>query len=135
MVPTGHTAQTHSILESMVDMRISHAGIDEVDNLNEVNNFGVYNFDSFNSKFKKIQGFMALHLNVRSLNKHMDDLTSFLNELEFEVDVLAISETWMTENSIDFSNIDGYQSFHQFRHEKRGGGVSLFVKDTREAKK
>ncbi len=46
---------------------------------------------------------------------------------------MAITETWVdTANKIFLPEyeIDGYQMFHKDRRDRRGGGVTLYVKDT-----
>ena len=40
-----------------------------------------------------------------------------------------MSETWLKEDNVDLYGIYGYDSYHNVRHYKHGGGVCLFVKN------
>lgn len=73
--------------------------------------------------------FSSLHLNIRSLQKHHDELVSLLTITNYGFDVVGCSETWLNERShIDSLNIEGYQFFNKNRSHKIGGGVCLYVK-------
>ena len=57
----------------------------------------------------------------------------FLDELIRLPDVIILTETWITGEN--FAEIDGYTGFHCNRQlERRGGGVSIFVKSDLKAK-
>ena len=53
-----------------------------------------YDSEKFGSHFKenKNKTFSTIHFNARSLPKHIDRLTQFLCGLNFEFDVIGISE-------------------------------------------
>lgn len=52
----------------------------------------------------------------------------FVNDVHRNVDVIAISETWI-QNSINEFALDGYKLFHTPRNNKRGGGVAIYIKE------
>ena len=57
-----------------------------------------------------------LHLNIRSLNKHHDELVSLLSATGCNFDIIGISETWLNDRSyIDTLNIEGYKLFYENR--------------------
>ncbi len=83
------------------------------------------------------------HLNARSLlagvdlDVHMDDQYSLLDEIYEclvyinEFDVIAISETWLKDNTReDALDLAGYQLPICKNRQGRGGGVMLYVRDT-----
>jgi hypothetical protein len=68
-----------------------------------------------------------LHVNVRSLNKNLDNLLILLKLLKFHFSIIAISESWETELNVDLFHIPGYEKVSALRQNGRGGGVALFV--------
>lgn len=48
--------------------------------------------------------------------------------------MIAISETWISEEKCLLDGLDGYQMFVQNRYNKRGGGVALFVRSNLKCK-
>ena len=52
-----------------------------------------YDINEFNScKIDKSSSFGLLHINIASLNKHIDDLKLILSMFTHEIDVIGISE-------------------------------------------
>ena len=85
-----------------------------------------YNIGEFN--FEDKNNFVIFNHNVRSFAKNFDELSVYLNDLNVVIDVLVLTETWFSDfNTCD---IDGYNAFHTFRSDRRGGGVSIFVRET-----
>ena len=77
--------------------------------------------------------FSLLHLNIRSLNKHFDELKLFLEtDADQSFSVIGLSETWLNSNSESFFSIDGYKMFVNNRPDKSGGGVALYISHTFE---
>ena len=69
-----------------------------------------------------------LHLNVRSLPQNNDALTMFLQNLTVKFDVIALTETWLSNETCDLSFLSSdYEHYKRYRENRRGGGVSLFV--------
>ena len=68
--------------------------------------------------------FSLFHLNIRSLPKHYSDFTDYISCLNYDFTVLGLSA-----NSCDLYNLNNYQHVSQYRENRRGGGVSLLIKD------
>ena len=72
------------------------------------------------------------HLNVRSLTAHLDQVNLLL--LREQLDVLCLSETWLTE-AVDTSTLlfPGYIISRRDRRKKTGGGVVILYRSTLRA--
>lgn len=69
------------------------------------------------------------HSNIRSLNKHYDDIANYLSSLQHHFDIYGFSETWFTsDNDANIVDIGDYSIENCNRKDRRGGGVSLFIK-------
>lgn len=76
-----------------------------------------------------------VHFNVRSLTNKFDDLIHYLNSFSFSFSLTALTETWLNESHInDETQIPGYRNIIVNRKHKKGGGVSLYIKDDFEYK-
>ena len=72
-------------------------------------------------------------LNVRSIKNKTMTVKDFV--VDQDIDILALTETWLRPGSIDDVDIrtlcpTGYRFFHVPRGHSRGGGVGLLFKDT-----
>ena len=79
--------------------------------------------DFLSTKFSN-QNFSIFHLNISSLQKHIDELRTLLICTNANFDVICISETRL-HNEIPLSNIaiDGYDFIHtRLLHNVGGGG-------------
>ena len=89
-----------------------------------------YSVDEFNlAKFNPSKRFSIIHLNIHSLEKHIDELRVFLNMLEFKFDILCISETKIHKDfdpKVDI-NIEGFPVGNPTESTK--GGVLIYVKN------
>ena len=74
-------------------------------------------------------------MNIRSLPKHYSELQSYLSALNLNFSVIGLTETWLTDCTADFFELEGYSHFKLFRSCKRGGGVSLYINDNLDARK
>ena len=72
--------------------------------------------------------FSLLHLNIRSLNKHFDELQFLLESDQTQsCSVIGLSETWLTASSENSFAIDGYNMYVNNRPDRCGGGVAFYV--------
>lgn len=71
--------------------------------------------------------FSTFHMNIRSLPKNYDLLTHHLSCLKHEFTVIALSETWLSNDVESLYDLPNYTAVHYNRESRRGGGVSLFV--------
>ena len=72
--------------------------------------------------------FSMLHLNIRSISKHFDELQILLNnQNKHSFSVIGLSETWLSSNmNLPFA-IHGYDFIVNNRVKKSGGGVALYL--------
>ena len=68
-----------------------------------------------------------LHINCRSLTKNFTGIYALFDRIH--VDVVAVTETWLTVDNVQNINIPGYNFIHRHRAKKPGGGVDLFIKN------
>jgi len=85
-----------------------------------------YDFDKFVSLYSDHKNTSIFHFNVRSFNRNSDSLFLFLSKLPHQPAIIVLTETWFSADNI--SDIDGYTGFHVYRSQRRGGGVSIYVK-------
>lgn len=88
-----------------------------------------YDIKSFNTEFSNYDAFSGIHINMRSIRNKADELNMLLQSITCKLDILFLTETWLFKtDTAPF--IDGYRGMHLMRDEKRGGGVSVYIKDT-----
>lgn len=78
--------------------------------------------------------FSTFHLNTRSLSNKYDKFVHYLSSLKHEFSVIALSETWLTEDTKDYFKLPNYNAVHHIRQNRPGGGVSLFIHGNYEYK-
>ena len=89
-----------------------------------------YTEDQFKNKFNNIKGFSIINFNCRSMKRNWPDFLQVINNIEFNFDVITITETWLSEgDDIDSFNIEGYTLYCTNRLNSRGGGVAIFMSD------
>ena len=94
-----------------------------------------YSGNVFSTSSKPLTpGIYFIHLNARSLNSNLREIDDYLSSLNYKFDIIAISETWVSEPEQNKFNINGYDVYHTARKNKRGGGVALYVKQELECK-
>ena len=71
--------------------------------------------------------FSSLHINIRSLPKHFDDLSEFLLTLNRSFSIIAVSETWLHRSNSDLFHLPGYHFISGHREHKAGGGVGIYI--------
>ena len=86
-----------------------------------------------NSSQNKIDFLSFFHSNIRSLVRNFDCLTNLLDSLNQKFSIIGISETWLNnlEHNVD---IDGYNFVHNYRSDRPGGGVGLYLASELEYK-
>lgn len=70
--------------------------------------------------------FKILYLNSRSIKNKMDELEIIIQDLK--VDVLVITETWLSKEEEKYYNFNSFSSIYSSRKE-RGGGAGIFIND------
>ena len=105
-----------------------------IDILNE--NLDIFNckyisVDTFkNVKQNFVRGLSLICFNIRSFNKNSEEFLAYLQNTNHIFDIIILTETWGKDDTHTLFTIPGYNSLHNYRKNKRGGGVSLFIKDT-----
>ena len=74
-----------------------------------------------------------LHLDIRSLQKKINNLSNCLTNLNIQFSIIGISETWLRDDSHSV-DIDGYRFIHKNRPNRTGSGVGLFISENLEFK-
>jgi exonuclease III len=73
----------------------------------------------------------VIHSNIRSLGDNFDKVCVLSSELKQKFDVTCFTESWLTDSTKSLYTFENYQSFNSLPHNnKRGGGVSVYVRDT-----
>ena len=75
---------------------------------------------------------LALQLNIRSIVAHQHELKQLLRDLEKKnspIDVVLLCETFLTNKTICMVNVGGYTHIGNYRSKKKGGGVSILLKE------
>ena len=85
--------------------------------------------DKYNLSIDENKTVSVLHWNVRSLLPKLDQVTSELNEMSFDWDIISLCETWINANTRDLAILNNYVSFHIHRDtHSPGGGNSIFAR-------
>ena len=91
-----------------------------------------YSIDDFvKSKFNPNTTTSIFHINIHSIEKHIDELRTYLLLSDFQFDVLAISESKLQTNiqpKVDIT-IEGYHSPLNSHTMTTKGGVLLHIKE------
>ena len=97
------------------------------------NNCDYFVEDTFINKCSQLSTmnkmFSLLHINIRSISKHLHELDQYLHVLNHNFSVICISETWCQDYNVNSCDLQGYKAEHIYRHTKVGGGVALYIKD------
>jgi len=71
--------------------------------------------------------YSILHVNMRSCKANQQELENYLNLSSIDFSVVALTETWLSDDETCLYNIPNYSHFSCNRQDKRGGGVSLHI--------
>ena len=97
----------------------------------QILNSEYYLEDAFNQKIKQMsippKCLSMIHYNIRSIPKNLQKFEIYLETLEFQFAIIAFSETWLAESSFELHDIKDYNMEHNFRTDKRGGGVCICI--------
>ena len=84
------------------------------------------------NEYKKVklkeQDFSLLHLNISSLSAHINELKTFLNQVDTKIDIICISESRISKKNSLKTNIDipGY-NVEQTPTESSEGGLLMYI--------
>ena len=98
--------------------------------------------DVFSNKYYTPETFQTSHLqnlkhclsvvnfNIRSFKKNSDEFIAFLAACNHSFDVIVLTETWAKNETHSLNHLQGYSSVHNYRDGKKGGGVSIYVRES-----
>ena len=129
--------ETNRNLLDSVDPDINHFNDNEV-NFSKYSMVDFYKADIDNDKSLNI-----MHNNSRSLLKEgrIDEYDILLDYIKNPFHILAFTETWLKPDNVSTVNFDGYDCSHitrpsddQFDFKEKGGGISIFVRESLQYK-
>ena len=112
---------------------VTNDDIDPDDNFYNILNVDsvYYTEDEFNdnivSKLQAASTFSIIHFNARSMSANFNTLKSVLSSIDFTFDLIAVTETWLSDDDLDFFHMDEYDDIHTCRHNRGGSGVALYI--------
>ena len=95
-------------------------------------NSNYYDIKKFNKiKLDRESSFGMLHVNIASLNAHIDDLRTVLSRMKPEIDIIGISEHKIKKDFTPSNNIDigGYDEFIFEPTGSTHGGAGFYIKN------
>ena len=109
------------------DSKFSNKKINSVESTNYTHG----EFVSFSSNSS--ENFSIIHL-IRSLQRNIDKLKEFLNDIKGKFSVIVLSETWIDDDKADLNSLFHIPNY-SFIHEKRktnhkGGRLRIYVHKT-----
>ena len=69
-----------------------------------------------------------LHMNICSIPKHIQKLSNYISNIKLNFFVLGLTATWISNSSSGIYNMEGYNLIEDFRKNRKGGGVSLYIR-------
>ena len=89
-----------------------------------------YNIDEFNSlEFDLPSSLKLAHVNIASLDCHIDDLRLVLSRLNYTFDIIGISEHKIKSAPFKNINLDGYNKFIFQPTKTTHGGTGFYIKE------
>ena len=112
---------------------VTNDDIDPDDNFYNILNVDsvYYTEDEFNdnivSQLQAASTFSIIDFNARSMSANFNKLKSVLSSIDFTFDVIAVTETWLSDDDLDFFQMDEYDDIHTCIPNRGGGGVALYI--------
>ena len=99
-------------------------------NMNDTihNSSRYYDNCSFRATFNKhTHIFSMLNANIRGIATNLEKFKFLLDDLDHSFPIIGLTETWLKPHNVDCFFIKGYSHEYNLRHNRVGGGVSLFI--------
>lgn len=104
-----------------------------LDNLNLANSFEC-NIEELQEKVQhKVCNLTIVSQNIRSIYSNIDDFQVTMTELNFDIDILVLTECRIQLNK-PIPNIINYNSFHTKNRLNQNDGVTTYIKNSHAAK-
>ena len=69
------------------------------------------------------------HLNIWSIPANSSHFLGYMESIKKKFTIYSFTKTWLSNDNLSAYGIDGYAHVGQPRVGKRGGGVSLFIRN------
>ena len=69
-----------------------------------------------------------LSANVRSVNKHLDEILILIESYGIHFQIIVLNETWLNTET-ELPNIPGYVLYHSIRRHRLGGGINVLIEE------
>ena len=92
----------------------------------------IHDFHKIKQKLPKKACFSLLHTNIQSLNHNFEQLEILINSLEFNFDIIALSEVWCPDEKLTFNPgiLKGYHSYIGTKGSSLKSGCGMYIKDS-----
>src|SRR5271170_8123961 len=77
-------------------------------------------------------GLTILHINIRSLKAHFDELKTLLSKLSSQPFLIVLSELWLEDGFVENFELPCYSFEYSLRIKDKYGGCGCYVLDTLE---
>ena len=119
-----HNASSEDVSMDIINQLFGHIDFDRVSKY-----FDIFSYNNL-LKSQHLESLNIIHLNSRSLPKNYDNIVSLFNSLHSPPDIIAVTETWLTDTNKNLFEFSGYHSYHLVRNTRQHGGVSIFTSKT-----
>jgi hypothetical protein len=82
-----------------------------------------FSLDSYNSTFASSSSLTFMHCNVGSYEANGETFLSLIAALNNQTELIIMTETWFSNVSKEFVNVDGYNLYHTVRQPLGRGEV------------
>ena len=109
-----------------IEMNTTSRTVKNTNTVRSLNNFDFsYNANAVDSQ----EPLTILNTNIRSLDTHFDEFEAYLKTKTIKANILAFTETWLTESSnLNKHNLEGYHKLVTCNwSDGNRGGVGLFI--------
>ena len=133
-MPTGNSINNHNLGRINED-NIDYSNLGDVDpdlnflNLNSNITCRIFTERSFN-KMHSQHKFSIFHANIRSIPENLSKLIYYLQGIDHQFSIFAISETWLKNHNDSLYTMKGYTHTCVNREKRIGGGVALYINNS-----
>ena len=110
-----------------------HAKFDPDEEIKDNSNFSFYttkDFHGLKNKIKNRKTFSLMHTNIESLNSNCEKLQYLLNDIDYQFDIIALTETWNDEKNkhlFQAGILDDYYQYEGITGNSLKGGCGFYI--------
>jgi len=83
-----------------------------------------------NARQKHDNTFNLIHMNIRSIKKHITELQCFISEISNKIHIIALSESWLSQHlDLKYIFLNNYQLINTVNNQKQNDGVINFIRN------